>query len=262
MMGTHSISALARIDSIHSNANRSRRSWPASPVTPRRASRPPSAASPPGSAIRWRGMYGAWRRTTAGCMPGSMIPPPSCIIPRGITGALASRWVDAHGGVEKIVATEGGFDLWRTQDGMHCTCITRTGLGNPLNLGVRTLKSTPVGLFVGSYNFFTEVIDPVTGELRGGAEIWVGTPQDSAAPRMMHFRSSKVSGPRPSRSTDLCVPLLRCRRAEASRAGRLLKGGAHRLLHDHPLERRGGMVMAPGALMRAGGLSVLSRRHH
>lgn len=96
--------------------------------------------------------------------------------PRHHCGPRLARWVDEHDGVEKIVAAEGGFDLWRTQDGMHWTCITRTGLGNPLNLGVRTLKSTPVGLFVGSYNFFTEAIDPVTGELRGGAEIWVGTP--------------------------------------------------------------------------------------
>ena len=81
-----------------------------------------------------------------------------------------------HGGVEQTVEAEGGFDLWRTQDGIHWTCITRTGFGNPCNNGVRTLKSTPVGLFVGTMNFFTEAKDPVTGELRGGAEIWLGTP--------------------------------------------------------------------------------------
>jgi hypothetical protein len=89
-------------------------------------------------------------------------------------GPHAARWVDQHGGVDKFVEAEGGFDLWRTQDGIYWTCVTRTGFGNPLNNGVRALKSTPFGLFVGSMNFFTEAKDPITGELRGGTEIWLG----------------------------------------------------------------------------------------
>ncbi len=95
--------------------------------------------------------------------------------PRDRVGPLAARRVDQHGGVEKTVETEGGFDLWQTQDGRHWTCLTRTGFGNPLNQGARTLKSTPVGLFVGSLNFYTDAKHPVTGELCGGAEIWLGS---------------------------------------------------------------------------------------
>jgi hypothetical protein len=99
-----------------------------------------------------------------------------CYTPRSRLGPSAVRWVDQHGGVEPTVEAEGGFDLWRTQDGVHWTCITRTGFGNPCNNGVRTLKSTPVGLFVGTMNFFTEAKDPVTGEPRGGVEVWLGSP--------------------------------------------------------------------------------------
>jgi hypothetical protein len=94
--------------------------------------------------------------------------------PRRRLGPQAARWVDQHGGVEKVVEAEGGFDLWRTRDGVRWTCITRTGFGNPFNSGVRTLKSTPIGLFVGSQNLFTEAKDPVTGEPCGGTEIWLG----------------------------------------------------------------------------------------
>jgi hypothetical protein len=96
--------------------------------------------------------------------------------PRSRLGASVARWVEAHGGVEQAVAAAGGCDLWRTQDGVHWTCVTRTGFGNPFNNGLRTLKSTPVGLFVGTMNCFTEATDPVTGEGCGGAEVWLGTP--------------------------------------------------------------------------------------
>jgi hypothetical protein len=91
-------------------------------------------------------------------------------------GPRAAHRIDQHGGVEKFLEAEGGFDLWCTQDGVDGTCVTRTGFGNPFNNGVRTFKSTPFGLFVGSQNFFTEAKDPVTGELRGGVDIWLGTP--------------------------------------------------------------------------------------
>jgi hypothetical protein len=96
--------------------------------------------------------------------------------PRRYLGPNATHWVDQHGGVEETIEAEGGFDLWRTQDGIHWTCVTRTGFGNPYNYGVRTFKSTPVGLFLGTANNFTEATDPVTGELRGGGEVWLGKP--------------------------------------------------------------------------------------
>jgi hypothetical protein len=96
--------------------------------------------------------------------------------PRHRLRSRVAHWIDQQGGVEQTVEANGGFDLWRTQDGVHWTCITRTGFGNPYNNGVRTLKSTPVGLFVGTMNFFTEAKDPVTGERCGGTEIWLGRP--------------------------------------------------------------------------------------
>jgi len=96
--------------------------------------------------------------------------------PRNRLRPRVARWIDQQGGVEQTMEADGGFDLWCTQDGVRWTCITRTGFGNPYNNGVRTLKSTPVGLFVGTMNFFTEAKDPVTGEPCGGTEIWLGRP--------------------------------------------------------------------------------------
>ena len=75
-------------------------------------------------------------------------------IPKSRLDARVASWIDQHGGVEKILEEEGGFDLWGTPDGLHWTCITRTGFGNPFNNGVRTLKSTPRGLFVGSMHSY------------------------------------------------------------------------------------------------------------
>lgn len=95
--------------------------------------------------------------------------------PSHLIGPRAKRVVEAYGGIEPTVAAEGGFDLWRTQDGIRWTCVTRTGFGNPLNHGLRTLKSTPLGLFVGTQNFYTDVRDRATGEVSGGAEVWLGS---------------------------------------------------------------------------------------
>jgi hypothetical protein len=96
--------------------------------------------------------------------------------PANRVGPKAARWVEQHGGVDKTLEAEAGFDLWRTQDGIHWTCITRTGFGSPLHHGARTLKSTPAGLFVGTaVNFFTDTVDPMTGKLGGGTDIWLGS---------------------------------------------------------------------------------------
>ncbi len=84
--------------------------------------------------------------------------------------------------VEKIFHEFGGFDLWRTQDGITWKSITQNGFGNPYNCGVRTMVSTPYGLFVGTVNQFgPEVaVKRANGwkyELnpRSGAEVWLGT---------------------------------------------------------------------------------------
>jgi nucleoside-diphosphate-sugar epimerase len=89
-----------------------------------------------------------------------------------------------HGlGVDQIVKTGGGFDLWRTQDGINWIPVTQNGMGNPYNYGARTLVSTPRGLFVGTANpFGPEVAAKIsTGAVYipnpdGGAEVWLGRP--------------------------------------------------------------------------------------
>jgi hypothetical protein len=50
-----------------------------------------------------------------------------------------------------------GGDLYRTLDGVHWEPVFVDGLENPDNHGIRTLESTPVGLFVGTENPFTRL---------------------------------------------------------------------------------------------------------
>jgi hypothetical protein len=63
--------------------------------------------------------------------------------------------------VNELIEEEGGFDLWRSQDGALWEPVTRVGFGNPLNHGLRTFASTPLGLFVGTTGL-------------QGCEIWLG----------------------------------------------------------------------------------------
>jgi hypothetical protein len=63
---------------------------------------------------------------------------------------------------QKIARPLMGFDLWATSDGIHFTPVTFNGFGNILNQGVRTLKTTPNGLFLGVANWFY------------GLEVWQG----------------------------------------------------------------------------------------
>ncbi|HKQ98114.1 MAG TPA: hypothetical protein VJV75_09590, partial [Candidatus Polarisedimenticolia bacterium] len=64
------------------------------------------------------------------------------------------RWILGALGPDNIVRQEGGFDLWASADGVSWTRVTRTGFGNPYNYGVRTMATTPWGLFVGAANPF------------------------------------------------------------------------------------------------------------
>ncbi len=80
-----------------------------------------------------------------------------------------------------IVNRIGGCDLWRSRDGATWLPVTQNGFGNLYNWGVRTMASTPHGLFVGLANPFgpfvavprngTWVYEP---NPRGGCEIWIG----------------------------------------------------------------------------------------
>jgi len=96
------------------------------------------------------------------------------------------RWIVAQLGAEELACIAGGFDLWRTPDGVHWSPVTRTGFDNPYNHGVRTLQSTPHGLFVGTANPFGPDIAlksatssgsdewQFSPNYQGGLEIWRG----------------------------------------------------------------------------------------
>ena len=62
-----------------------------------------------------------------------------------------------------------GFDLFRTEDGVHWTAVTQTGFDDPNNWGVRSLQSTPAGLFLAS------------ARQKYGMEVWHKPALDPAA---------------------------------------------------------------------------------
>ena len=51
-----------------------------------------------------------------------------------------------------LVKAKMGFDIFTSADGEHMTVLTQNGLGDPFNVGVRQLVSTPYGLFLGDEN--------------------------------------------------------------------------------------------------------------
>lgn len=83
--------------------------------------------------------------------------------------------------MEHFMRYRGGCELWRSTDGNHWVPITKNGFGNPNNWGIRTLLSTPTGLFVGTANPFGPRI-AVQGladwryedNPQGGIEVWHG----------------------------------------------------------------------------------------
>lgn len=90
--------------------------------------------------------------------------------------------------LESILNYLGGFELWRTGDGNRWAPITRNGFNNCFNVGVRTLSSTPAGLFVGVVNQFGEdvAVRRQAGwrfeyNERGGVEVWQGNIAPPAA---------------------------------------------------------------------------------
>jgi hypothetical protein len=86
------------------------------------------------------------------------------------------QWLD----VDNLVKFEGGFDLWSTEDGQTWLPVTTTGFGNPYNYGLRTMASTPHGLFLGTANPFGPEIATRTGDdwsyapnQAAGTEVWL-----------------------------------------------------------------------------------------
>jgi hypothetical protein len=91
-------------------------------------------------------------------------------------------------GIDEFAQFAGGCELWRTPDGVNWDAVTSTGFENPYNYGIRTLQSTPWGLFVGTANPFGPDISlreagngsgpsawKYYANPNGGLEIWLGT---------------------------------------------------------------------------------------
>jgi len=80
-------------------------------------------------------------------------------------------------GVEYILEKTGGFNLWKSLNGEgDWYPINFNGFGTPFNYGVRTLQSTPHGLFLGTANPFTDDVP------EGGCQVWLGIPGAVNAP--------------------------------------------------------------------------------
>jgi SAM-dependent methyltransferase len=112
----------------------------------------------------------------------------------------------------------GGFDLWRSADGVNWRPVSMNGLGNPFAMGIRTMISTDYGLFVGATNpFGPDVAVRRAGGWRyepnpvGGLEIWLGNagtspPRVPPAPRP---REPLVATGNARRDREICEELLR-----------------------------------------------------
>lgn len=89
---------------------------------------------------------------------------------------LIERW-----GLDRLNRDMGGFDLWRTADGVRWENVTRSGFDNQYNWGVRNFASTPYGLFLGTANPYGPQIAiqrkgrwQLVDNPRGGCEVFLG----------------------------------------------------------------------------------------
>jgi MPBQ/MSBQ methyltransferase len=101
-------------------------------------------------------------------------------------------------GRENLIADFGGFDLWRTRDGVNWVPVTRSGFGNRYNYGGRTLVSTQQGLFLGTANPFAPQVAVETTRgwryvpnPRGGMEIWRGSSAETTGESAGHRRPGR-----------------------------------------------------------------------
>lgn len=97
--------------------------------------------------------------------------------------AQKGTWPEAFANIVKrlgeryIMETQSGFDLYRSFDGENWVPVTKNGMGNPYNIGLRTMVSSPYGLFLGTANPFGPKVMPLDGykyidNPRGGCEIF------------------------------------------------------------------------------------------
>ncbi|MBN1556521.1 MAG: methyltransferase domain-containing protein [Lentisphaerae bacterium] len=155
-------------------------------TTPRGFQAPLSGYGPgfdnPCNAYLWRlCAHDGWLYAGTFCA-SSFLP----FLPSDRGGEMKQKMIESE--LPRIMEASGGFDLWRSRDGVFWTPVTRTGFGNEYNYGVRSLISTPLGLVVGAANpFAPEVGKPRAADWRfepnprGGLEIWLGTPQTAPA---------------------------------------------------------------------------------
>jgi hypothetical protein len=73
----------------------------------------------------------------------------------GGMGLYMSTWDDSaessyQNGFAADWSQEFGTDLYRTNDGIHWTAVSKIGLGDGMNTGGRTFQSTPFGLYWGT----------------------------------------------------------------------------------------------------------------
>jgi hypothetical protein len=78
-------------------------------------------------------------------------------------GNDSSGWFQVPPRLASRINHEFGCDLWMSEDGEKWIQVTRDGFGDKCNFGVRTLTSTPFGLFVGTANSAS------------GTEVWLVT---------------------------------------------------------------------------------------
>lgn len=95
---------------------------------------------------------------------------------------LITQW-----GIEHLNRKYGGFQLWRSADGVKWLPVTRNGFDNKYNWGVRNFAATPHGLFVATANPFgprlavqKEGTWQYVDNPRGGCEVFLGTPPAAA----------------------------------------------------------------------------------
>lgn len=87
-------------------------------------------------------------------------------------------------GNDALTDLNGGFGLYRSFDGENWMPVTENGMNNPYNLGLRTMVSTPHGLFLGTANLFGPRLWSFSEEKYlpnslGGCEVHLGVRQDT-----------------------------------------------------------------------------------
>ena len=89
--------------------------------------------------------------------------------------------------LDRLFGYQYGFDLYRTDDGIHWAAVSKNGMGDGYNYGGRSFETTPFGLFFG------------TARQRGGLQVFQGpfepdTPPAITAPSRLEAESEAVVG--------------------------------------------------------------------